>query len=300
MFQWRTHRHIDHHLKFGFIVKGQHLEQYQTGGWQGHGYRNQHRHREAQQPAVACAYLWVQQGREHTHKHRLQQRTQATWRMGMGAGRRRGLHPDAGQPRRDHKGDGQRQQHAHAGVDGDGAHVRAHQARDKGHGQQRGNDGERGQDGGTAHFIHRAGDELRQGFVRKQLLVAVDVFHDDDSVIDQDANRKYQRKQRHAVERKAPGPGRKQRDGERQHHRHTHDGRFPAAQRQKHQEHDRGSSEQEFLNQLLRFGVGRFAVVAGLHHLHTVGHHGVAQLGYALHYRVGDVDGVFAGLFGDA
>ena len=97
--------------------------------------------------------------------------------MGMGAFScgRRGLHPDAGQPRRDHKGNGQRQQHAHAGVDGDGAHVRAHQAGYKGHGQQRGNDGERGQDGGAAYFINRTGDELRQAFVRKQLLVAVDV-----------------------------------------------------------------------------------------------------------------------------
>ena len=54
------------------------------------------------------------------------------------------------------------------------------------------------------------------------------------------------------------------------------------------------------MNQLLGLGIGRGAVIAGLGHLHLVGYHGVAQLLYARHDRIGHVDGVFSGLFGNA
>ena len=117
-----------------------------------------------------------------------------------------GLHPHARQPGRDDKGNGQRQQHAQARIDRDRAHVRAHQAAHKRHGQQRRDHSEGGQDGGAAHFIHRTGDDFTQGFPGEKLLVAVDVFHHHDGIVHQNADGKNQRKQRHAVEREAPGP----------------------------------------------------------------------------------------------
>src|SRR3569623_406107 len=66
------------------------------------------------------------------------------------------------EPRRDDEGDGERDEHAHARVDGDGAHVRTHQSRDEGHRQQRGDHGEGREDGGTANLVDRRGNETRE------------------------------------------------------------------------------------------------------------------------------------------
>ena len=65
------------------------------------------------------------------------------------------------QPRRDDERDRQRDQHAHAGVDRDRAHVRPHQAGDERHRQQRGDHREGGEDGRAADLVDRARDERR-------------------------------------------------------------------------------------------------------------------------------------------
>jgi hypothetical protein len=105
------------------------------------------------------------------------------------------LHQLERQPGRDGEGDGQRQRHAQAGVDRDRAHVRPHQAADEGHGQQRRDHRQRGQDGGAADLVHRQRDDLAQRLARVELLVAVDVLHHHDGVVDQDADREDQREQ---------------------------------------------------------------------------------------------------------
>jgi hypothetical protein len=53
--------------------------------------------------------------------------------------------------------------HAQAAVDRDRAHVRAHQAADEGHRQQRRDHRQRGQDGGAADLVDRAGMISRSG-----------------------------------------------------------------------------------------------------------------------------------------
>ena len=98
------------------------------------------------------------------------------------------LHPLQGQPRRDGEGNQQRQGHAQAGIDRNGAHVGAHEARHKGHGQQGCNDGERGQNGGATHFINSGGNDVLQRFFRVQLLMAVNVFHHHNGIVHQNAN----------------------------------------------------------------------------------------------------------------
>ena len=127
--------------------------------------------------------------------------------------------------------------------------------------------------------------------------MAVDVFDHHNRVIDQDANRKNQRKQRDAVQRKAPGPRGKQGGRQRQPHGHANDQRLAPAQGKKHQGDHAGGGKQQFLNQLLRLVVGRGTVVARFGHLHLSGDDGVAQLFHALHHGLGHVDGVGPGFF---
>ena len=208
------------------------------------------------------------------------------------------LHPEPGQPGRDDKGDRQRQQHAHAGIDRDRAHVGPHQARDKGHRQQRRDHGQRGQDGRAADLVDRARDDLGQGLAGIELLMAVDVLDHHDRVIDQDADREDQREQRDPVQREAPGPGGKQGHGQGQDHGGADDGRLAPTQRDEDQRHHRGSGEQQLLDQLLRLVIGAGAVVAGLGDLDRSRDHAAAQLLDALHDGVGDVDRVLARLLG--
>src|SRR3569623_942425 len=85
--------------------------------------------------------------------------------------------PPPRQPGRDHEGDRERDQHAHAGVDRDRAHVRPHQAGDEGHGQQRGDDGEGREDGGAAHLVDRARDDRGEWQLGLQQTMAVNVLH---------------------------------------------------------------------------------------------------------------------------
>ena len=66
----------------------------------------------------------------------------------------------AAQPRRENQRDRERDQHAHAGVDRDRAHVRAHQAGDERHRQQRRDDGEGREDRRPADLVDGARDEL--------------------------------------------------------------------------------------------------------------------------------------------
>ena len=80
------------------------------------------------------------------------------------------------------------ERHAQAAVDRDRAHVRAHQAADEGHRQQRRDHRQRGQDGRAADLVDRRRDDLAQRLARLQLLVAVDVLDHHDGVVDQDAD----------------------------------------------------------------------------------------------------------------
>jgi hypothetical protein len=103
-----------------------------------------------------------------------------------------------------------------------------------------------------------AGMMSRSGFARVQLLVAVDVLHHHDGVVDQDADREDQREQRHAVEREAPGPGREQRGRQRQDHRGADDHRLAPAQREATSSTTDAGGEGQLLDQLVGL-VGRVA-----------------------------------------
>jgi hypothetical protein len=104
-------------------------------------------------------------------------------------------------PGADDEGDGQAEQHGHAGADRDGPHVGTHQAR-----ARRPWAGSRRSTAKVARmvglptFVHRldhgAGEAARPG----QVHVAVDVLHHHDGVVHQDADGEDEREQRDPVQ----------------------------------------------------------------------------------------------------
>ena len=187
------------------------------------------------------------------------------------------LHELERQPRGHCESNRQRDRHAQARVDRNRAHVGTHQARHKGHWQQCCNDRERCQYGRPTHFIHRQGNDVLECCVGRELLVPVDVLHHHNRIVDQNTDREDECKERHPIQGKAPGPGRKQRGGERQDHRSTHDDRFAFTQGEPHQQDHRTGRKRQFLNQLVGFFGGGFAVVSGHRHFGVGRDDGVAQ-----------------------
>ena len=124
----------------------------------------------------------------------------------------------------------------------------------------------------------------------------MDVFDDDNGVIDQNADRENQGKQRNPVQRKAPGPGGKQRSRQRQGHGHTDDHRLTLAERKENQQHDEGGGEDQFANQLLRFLGCRFTVIARYRDLNTFRDHGVFQVIYPVDRSIRHIGCIDAGL----
>ena len=132
-----------------------------------------------------------------------------------------------------------------------------------------------------------------------KLLVAVNVFDHHNGIIDQNADGKNQREQRHTVERKAPCPRGEQGDGQGQHHCRTDNGGFPPTERKKHQRHHRERGKQQFFHQRLRLVVGRCAIVARHLYPHVIRNDGVAQRIYPFDDGAGNINGVFARFLGD-
>ena len=130
--------------------------------------------------------------------------------------------------------------------------------------------------------------------------MAVDVLHHHNRVVDQDANREDQRKQRHPVEREAPGPGGKQGGGQGQDDGGADDHSFAATQRQAHQQNHRAGGECQFLDQLVGFFSGGLAIVTRDGGFDVGRDHGVGQRGDALAHGARHRHRVFARLLAHA
>ena len=127
----------------------------------------------------------------------------------------------------------------------------------------------------------------------------VNVLDHHNRIINQDADRKYQREQTDPVQREAPGPRGEQRGRQRQHHGNADNGRLAHAECKKHQNHHRGGGKNQLLNQLHRLVIGGFAVVARHADLHATRYDGVVQFGDPLRDFFGHLHRVFPWLFGD-
>ena len=292
----RAHRHVQHHLELGLVVEGQHLEHHQLYRGQGHGHQDRHQHAQPQLEPGAPARTLVQERRQHAAEQPIQPGVEPALaaRGVMMLGEQ--LHR---QPGRHHEGDGQRDQHAHGRVDGDGAHIGPHQAGDEGHGQQCGDDREGGKDGGPAHFVHGAGDDLPQGLVRVQLAPAVDVLHHHDGVIHQDADGEDQGEQGHPVQGEAPGPGGEQGGRQGEGHGQADDQGLAPPQGEQHQQHHGTGGEHQLADELLGLVGGGGAVVAGDGEFHALGNDAALEGLGAGDDRLGHVGGVDPRLLGD-
>ena len=103
-------------------------------------------------------------------------------------------------PRRDRERDAERGEHRDRDVERDRPHVRAHHSGHEQHRQKRQYDGQRRERGRASDFAHRADRRLdfrRIGFGR---VMAMDVFHQHDRVVDQESEGKNQREERDAVD----------------------------------------------------------------------------------------------------
>ena len=202
-----------------------------------------------------------------------------------------------GQPRREDERYHQRGQHAHAGIDRNRAHIRPHQAGHEGHRQQRRDHSEGRQNGRTTDFIHRQRNQLFQLLLalrHVQRHVPVNVFHHHDGIINQNTDGENQREQRNPVQGKAVSPGSKQRDQQGHRHRCAHDQAFTPTQRPHHQQNHRNGFDDEFLNQFVRLGLRRGAVISRDGDLDIIRDKGAFQLLDALLHLVGDVDRIGA------
>ena len=129
--------------------------------------------------------------------------------------------------------------------------------------------------------------------------MAVDIFDHHDRVIDQDADREDQGKERNPVEGEAPGPGGKQRGSQCQDHRRPNDSGLTPAQREADQQDDRPGGKSQFLDQLARFFGGGLAVVARDGGMDVGWQYRVAQHPQPFAHRARHVNRVLARFFGD-
>ena len=167
------------------------------------------------------------------------------------------------QPGRDHHRDEEGEDHRGGGVGRDRAHVGAHHARDEEHRQQRGDHGERGDDGRVADLGHRLDRRLPAVAAVVHRPVAGDVLDHDDGVVDQDADREDQREQADAVERVAHEPRGEEREQDRGRDDDRHHERLAPADGEGDQGDDRDRGEAEMEEELVGLLVGGLAVVAG-------------------------------------
>ena len=202
-----------------------------------------------------------------------------------------------GEPRRDRKGDDQREQHGGRGIDRNRPHVGTHQAAHKGERHEGRDDGEGGEDGRVADLVDRV-DGGQPCSRPPELDVTVDVLYDHDSVVDEDPDRKHQGEETHPVEgvakeiRRGQGQGEGHRDDDGDH------GRLAPRQRDPHQEDDGDRRGPEVLEQLAGLLIGGGAVIAGLEHLDVGGNHPAGQSIEHLVEIVHHLNRVRAGLLG--
>ena len=282
---------VEHHLEFTLVVEREHLHLYGLDAHESDT-TQQHRHHH---PVERNARALVLDQRRHDAVVQLVRAAPFLRRMlnGAVASHDVPLEQAIRQVRRDDERHGQRRQHGHARPHRNGTHVGSHQAAHERHRHDGRNHGERGEDGGVAHFVHRvdAGDV---GGAVPHLQVAIDVLHHHDGIVYQNADGEDQREQRNAVERVPQRVVHEQRKRERDGHRHEHHQRFAPPKEQPDEQRHRNGGDEQVQNEFLRLLTSRFAVVTGDIELDARRHEPPLRLLHALEHRVGDLRGVGA------
>ncbi|MNF49785.1 hypothetical protein D3C84_310680 [compost metagenome] len=129
--------------------------------------------------------------------------------------------------------------------------------------------------------------------------MAVDVLHHHDGVIHQNADGEDQRKQRHPVEGKTPGPAGKQGQCQGDDDGHPHHQRLAPAHAHQHQQHHRRGGKDQLADEGVGFGLGGDAVVTGHRHLDPSRDQPVLQTLDPRLHPLGHLDRVLARLLAD-
>ena len=175
------------------------------------------------------------------------------------------------QPWGDDHRDEEREDHRRRGIDRDRRHVGPHQPGNEQHRQQRGDHGQRGDDGRVADFGHGIDRRIDPAATIRHGPVPGDVLDHHDRIVDQDPDREDQREQADPVDREAH-------DLRSEHGQH--DGgrnddcgyrRLAPADREADQEDDRNGRQAQVKDQLVGLFVGGLAIVAGHRDLHAGG-----------------------------
>ena len=203
------------------------------------------------------------------------------------------------QPWRDDDRDEEGKDHRGGRIGRDGAHVRPHHAGDEEHRQKCGHDRQGGDDGRVADLGHRLDGGLLAVAPVAHAPVTRDVFDHDDGVVDQDADRKDERKQRDAVQRVAHDARGEEceQDGDRNDNGDNQ--RLAPADGQPDEQDDRNGREAEMVEQFVGLFVRRFTIVARDLDDDIGGDQRAFQLFDALKYGLGDRNGVGAGALGN-
>jgi len=256
LFQRSSIRSIDDHLQLVLVVEGEHLDR--------HGLEEDQRAGEQQQDhnpgqeAVAQLFLM----NKPPHPFPVKGGEFRIFRRFVRAMMRLPLHETIGKVWGDDEGDQHGEKHRHARPDRDRPHIGTHEAADEAHGENRGDDGKGGQNGRVADLVHRLYRRL-QRFHDGCGEVAVDILHDHDGIVDQDADREDQGEQGNAVQRIADqvkdqhGQGQRDRYGDGRH--------CPGAPPHEYgyQDGDRDGGQEHMKEQFVVLLLGGLAVIAG-------------------------------------
>ncbi len=287
-------RQVDHHRHFRLVVERQQLHRHALGVEQhadgdgrhpdadekgpGAPTRAQDRCREAAVNATEQAF--AMRGLVLVYRHALRMQLEH-------------------QPRRDHHGDEEGEQHGGRSIGRDRRHVGAHQPGDEQHRQQRRDHGERGDDGGIADFRHAFDRRLQARAAVAHRPMAGDVFHHHDGVVDQDTDGEDEREQADPVDGVAHhvrGEHGEQ-DGGRDHHRRHQ--RLTPADREGDEHDDRHRRQAEMEQQFVGLLVGGLAVVARHGDADVLGHQPALDRLQAIEQLLGHHHRIGAGALGE-
>src|ERR1019366_655754 len=245
------------HLELALVVERQHLHLDESDVNERHRAEQQHHHHGQKSPSQ------LRPIEQRAHDPAIQAR-ERIFPFAVRARRARLQDPHRG-PRRHYKRHHQGEDHGRARANGNRPHVRPHQPAHEGHGQNRRDPRQRGQDGGITYFVHtfHRHVERRALAIERHAPMPHDILHHHDRVIHQDADREDQREQRDAVQRVTVEI--EDRQGKRQGHRNgdKYDERFAQPQRNSDQQAHRYHRDEHVPQQFVRFPGGRVAVIPG-------------------------------------
>ena len=193
--QRRTLGQIRHHFQFRLVVEGQQLDRHGLGNEQ-HAGQNSGDADACQEPAGALPGADDRLG-DPAIKRAEPAFVMTRMRPFGDLVRMRDPHH---QPRRDHHGDEEGEQHRDRGIRRNRRHIGAHQAGDEHHRQQGRDDGQRRHDGRVTNLGHGLDRRLDRMPPVAHAPVAVNILDHHDCIIDQDAYGEDQREQADAVD----------------------------------------------------------------------------------------------------